>query len=50
MIEENVVSATGITHRMLTKDMVRAVRDAGFRPVQRNTRYEEVRTFDDWEA
>jgi cyclic dehypoxanthinyl futalosine synthase len=46
MIEENVVAATGVTNRMMTRDMVSAIADAGFTPVQRDTRYEEVHRFE----
>ena len=46
MIEENVVAATGVSHSMLTRDMVRAIKDAGYFPVQRDTRYREVRRFE----
>jgi cyclic dehypoxanthinyl futalosine synthase len=46
MIEENVVAATGVTNKMMTRDMVTAIADAGFTPVQRDTRYGEVRRFD----
>lgn len=36
MIEENVVSATGLKNQMTLKKMTKAIRDAGFTPVQRN--------------
>ena len=39
MIEENVVSATGLTVRANQHDLVRAIRDAGFTPAQRRTDY-----------
>jgi len=39
MIEENVVSATGLTVRANQDDLVRAIRDAGFLPAQRRTDY-----------
>lgn len=50
MIEENVVSAAGTTHKVninLTLDLIRA---AGKIPAQRNTRYEILRVFDDAKA
>ena len=42
MIEENVVSATGLTVQANEKDLVRAIRDAGFAPAQRRTDYSLV--------
>lgn len=47
MIEENVVSAAGTTHKVniqLTLDLIRA---AGKIPAQRNTRYEILKVFHD---
>lgn len=35
MIEENVVSATGLQYNMTLKKMTKAIKDAGFTPVQR---------------
>jgi cyclic dehypoxanthinyl futalosine synthase len=46
MIEENVVSAAGTTHRATTDDFVRAIRALGKTPVQRDTLYREVRVWD----
>jgi cyclic dehypoxanthinyl futalosine synthase len=46
MIEENVVSAAGTTHRATTDDFVRTIRALGKTPVQRDTLYREVRVFD----
>ncbi len=43
MIEENVVSAAGTTHRATTDDFVRAIRALGKVPVQRDTLYREVK-------
>ena len=43
MIEENVVSATGLTVQANQDDLVRAIRDAGFVPAQRRTDYTLVR-------
>jgi cyclic dehypoxanthinyl futalosine synthase len=45
MIEENVVSAAGTTHRSTTDEFVRAIRALGKTPVQRDTLYREVRTW-----
>jgi cyclic dehypoxanthinyl futalosine synthase len=45
MIEENVVSAAGTTHRASTDDFVRTIRSLGKTPVQRDTLYREVRVF-----
>jgi cyclic dehypoxanthinyl futalosine synthase len=46
MIEENVVSAAGTTYRADTEDFCRLIRAAGKRPVQRDTLYRRVRTYD----
>src|SRR5207253_1857261 len=46
MIEENVVSAAGTTHRASTADFVRTIKGLGKVPVQRDTLYREVRVFD----
>jgi len=43
MIEENVVRAAGVDHRLTVGEMVFAIRAAGRRPVQRDTLYREVR-------
>ena len=45
MIEENVVSAAGTTHRADTDDFVRAIKALGKVPVQRDTLYREVRVW-----
>jgi cyclic dehypoxanthinyl futalosine synthase len=44
MMEENVVSAAGTSHTddMSLPTMLRLIRDAGYRPARRNTRYEMV--------
>jgi len=48
LMEENVVSATGIKTPMMTKEeMIRLIRDTGKTPAQRNTRYEIVKIFHD---
>jgi cyclic dehypoxanthinyl futalosine synthase len=45
MIEENVVSAAGTTHRASTDDFVRTIRALGKIPVQRDTLYREVKVY-----
>ncbi|MBA2614217.1 MAG: dehypoxanthine futalosine cyclase [Actinobacteria bacterium] len=45
MIEENVVSAAGTTHRASTEDFVRAIKALGKTPVQRDTLYRDVRVW-----
>jgi cyclic dehypoxanthinyl futalosine synthase len=45
MIEENVVSAAGTTHRATTDDFVRAIKAMGKTPVQRDTLYREVKVW-----
>ena len=42
MLEENVVKAAGTSNRTTEEELRRIIRDAGFRPVQRDTLY---RTF-----
>ena len=42
MIEENVVSAAGTTHRATAEDFVRAIKALGKTPVQRDTLYRDV--------
>ncbi len=45
MIEENVVSAAGTTHRTSTEALVHLIRRAGRTPVQRDTLYREIRVW-----
>jgi len=45
MLEENVVRAAGVNHRVPMEEIVRCIKDAGFTPAQRNTRYGIVREF-----
>jgi cyclic dehypoxanthinyl futalosine synthase len=45
MIEENVVSAAGTTHRATTDDFVKAIRALGKIPVQRDTLYREIKVW-----
>ncbi|MFE5318653.1 cyclic dehypoxanthinyl futalosine synthase [Paenibacillus sp. NPDC056579] len=47
MIEENVVSAAGTTHKVNIGSTLDIIRQAGKIPAQRNTRYEILRVFDD---
>ena len=47
MIEENVVSAAGTTHRLSLAELVDLIRTAGFRPVQRDCYYRPCRPRDD---
>src|SRR3990170_137842 len=39
MIEENVVAAAGLTVRMTRQEIVDLIKDAGYVPAQRDTRY-----------
>lgn len=45
MIEENVVSATGVSHSVSKKDMIEAVKSAGFIPGQRDTYYNLIKRY-----
>jgi cyclic dehypoxanthinyl futalosine synthase len=45
MIEENVVSAAGTTHRTSTEELVHLIRRVGKIPVQRDTLYRDVRVW-----
>ncbi|RKN64867.1 cyclic dehypoxanthinyl futalosine synthase [Paenibacillus ginsengarvi] len=47
MIEENVVSAAGTTHKVNIGSTLDLIRQAGKIPAQRNTKYEILRMFDD---
>ncbi|MFD0677818.1 MULTISPECIES: cyclic dehypoxanthinyl futalosine synthase [unclassified Paenibacillus] len=47
MIEENVVSAAGTTHKVNISSTLDIIRDAGKIPAQRNTKYDILRVFDD---
>ncbi|MFD0697501.1 cyclic dehypoxanthinyl futalosine synthase [Paenibacillus sp. GCM10027628] len=47
MIEENVVSAAGTTHKVNVSSTLDIIRQAGKIPAQRNTKYEILRVFDD---
>lgn len=50
MIEENVVSAAGTTHKVNISSTLDLIRQAGKIPAQRNTKYEILRVFDDVNA
>jgi len=50
MIEENVVSAAGTTHKVNINSTLRIIREAGKIPAQRNTRYEILRVFNEDEV
>ncbi len=45
MMEENVVSAAGTTYRASTDDFLHLIRNAGFRPRQRDTLYRTVQDY-----
>ncbi|MCA1295727.1 dehypoxanthine futalosine cyclase [Paenibacillus sp. alder61] len=46
MIEENVVSSAGATHKVNIESILSIIRSAGKTPAQRNTKYEILRVFD----
>ncbi|RUT29185.1 dehypoxanthine futalosine cyclase [Paenibacillus zeisoli] len=50
MIEENVVSSAGATHKVNIGSILQLIREAGKIPAQRNTRYDILRVFDDESA
>lgn len=45
LIDEVVVSSTGVAHKMGMKDMIRLIKDSGKIPAQRNTRYEILKVY-----
>ncbi|MFZ5634135.1 MAG: cyclic dehypoxanthinyl futalosine synthase [Bacillota bacterium] len=45
MLEENVVRAAGVTYRVPMEEIIRVIRDAGFRPAQRTTLYQVIRDY-----
>jgi cyclic dehypoxanthinyl futalosine synthase len=45
MIEENVVSAAGVSHRVSKEEMIDAIKAAGFGAAQRDTCYNVLRSF-----
>lgn len=47
MMEENVVSAAGTTHKVNIELILKLIREAGKTPAQRNTRYDILHVFDE---
>jgi cyclic dehypoxanthinyl futalosine synthase len=47
MIEENVVSSAGATYKVNIESILRLIRESGYIPAQRNTRYDILRMFDE---
>jgi len=45
MLEENVVAATGVNNSMELEDIVYLIKDAGFNPAQRDTKYTIIKAF-----
>ncbi|MDA8324914.1 MAG: dehypoxanthine futalosine cyclase [Nitrospiraceae bacterium] len=45
MIEENVVASAGVSYQVSKDDIIAAIAAAGFRPAQRDTRYNIIRYF-----
>jgi cyclic dehypoxanthinyl futalosine synthase len=45
MIEENVVAAAGVSFRMSQQEIIHVIRDAGYIPAQRDTRYKILTTY-----
>ncbi|SNR74574.1 cyclic dehypoxanthinyl futalosine synthase [Desulfurobacterium atlanticum] len=45
MIEENVVAAAGVKYRLPLSEIIRLIKDAGYKPVQRTTLYEKIKEF-----
>ncbi|MGA2193045.1 MAG: cyclic dehypoxanthinyl futalosine synthase [Nitrospirota bacterium] len=45
MLEENVVAATGIKNRLSLEDIIFLIKDAGFTPAQRDTKYSILKRF-----
>lgn len=45
MIEENVIASTGVSYRVSKEDIIRAIKNAGFKPAQRDTYYKIIRYF-----
>ncbi|MFC5652389.1 cyclic dehypoxanthinyl futalosine synthase [Paenibacillus solisilvae] len=50
MIEENVVSAAGTTHKVNIESILRLIREAGKIPAQRNTRYDILKVYNESEG
>jgi len=47
MIEENVVAAAGVSHRISVKELISIIVQAGFTPAQRDTKYSIIKRFTD---
>ena len=45
MIEENVVASAGVSYRVSMEDIIRAIKNAGFKPAQRDTYYKILKKF-----
>ena len=45
MMEENVVASAGAHFRMRKEEIIGLIKDAGFRPAQRNTAYQIIKEF-----
>jgi cyclic dehypoxanthinyl futalosine synthase len=45
MIEENVVKAAGVSHKVSLEEMVGAIKAAGFVAAQRDTYYNLLKTY-----
>ena len=45
LMEESVVSATGLNHAVTAEQVVALIAETGMTPAQRNTQYEIIRTF-----
>jgi len=45
MLEENVIASTGVSYRVSKEDIIKAIRDTGFNPAQRNTQYKILQYF-----
>ena len=45
MIEENVVASTGVSYRVSMEDIIRSIKNAGFRAAQRDTYYKILKEF-----
>jgi cyclic dehypoxanthinyl futalosine synthase len=45
MLEENVIASTGVGYRVSKEDIIKAIKNTGFRPAQRNTYYDIIRYF-----
>jgi cyclic dehypoxanthinyl futalosine synthase len=50
MIEENVVSAAGTTHKVNIESILRLIRESGKIPAQRNTKYEILKMYNENEG